>query len=122
MATSGTGNVPHMEAWSSSIKSCLAAWTRKFHTSGEDRRASQAVHCVGGSERGRGREKRSEQQVSQLEEEEESAGCCYTPTDPPTRGTVQPGCGAAQLATRPWLNMKWGVVMQMTLMCAHICQ
>lgn len=42
-----------MEAWSSPIKSCLAAWTRKLHTSGEDRRASQAVHCVGGTERER---------------------------------------------------------------------
>lgn len=126
MAAGGTGNVPHMEAWSSSIKSCLAARTRKFHTSGEDRRASQAVHCVGGTERERERARETQRAASQSAGGEECRLLLQPPPhrhhpNPPPVG-LRPGCGAALLATRLWLNMKWGVVMQMTLMCAHICQ
>lgn len=96
MAASGTGNVPHMEAWSSSIKSCLAAWTRKFHTSGEDRRASQAVHCVGGTEREREREwggaRETQRAASQSAGGGGGGGECrlllHPQTPPPTRGTA----------------------------------
>lgn len=110
-----------MEAWSSSIKSCLAAWTRKFHTSGEDRRASQAVHCVGGTERGRERESERNAASSKSVSWRRRRRRVQAAATPPPVG-LWPGCGAAQLATRPWLNMKWRAVMQMTLMCAHICQ